>query len=50
MNWTAGILAFVLVYVPIAVIFYRLHKSNQAIDRQYKQAIADIKKRYKVDL
>lgn len=48
MNWTAGILAFVLFFIPTIVIFYRFHKRNQEIDRKYEEAIEQIKKRYGV--
>lgn len=49
MNWTTGLLAFVLVYVPISFIFYRFHKRNKEIDREYEQRLEEIKKRYGID-
>lgn len=48
MNWTAGILVFVLVYVPMMVIFYRFHKRNKEIDLEYEQKLERIRKRYSV--
>lgn len=50
MNWTAGILAFVLVYVPMMVIFYRFHKRNKEIDREYEEKLEQIRKKYGVNL
>lgn len=50
MNWTAGILAFVLLYVPIMVIFYRFHKRNKEIDREYEEKLEQIRKRYGVEV
>jgi len=49
MNWTAGILAFVLVYVPMMVVFYRFHKRNKEIDREYLEKLEAIKKKYGVE-
>ena len=49
LNWTAGILAFVLLFIPMVVIFYRFHKRNQEIDRKYEEAIEQIKKRYRIE-
>ena len=50
MNYTAGILAFVLVYIPMMVIFYQFHKRDQEIDREYKEKLEAIRKRYGVDV
>lgn len=50
MNWTAGILAFILFWVPMAIIFVRFHKQNKEIDRKYEQKMRDIEKRYGVKL
>lgn len=50
MNWTAGILAFVLVYVPMMVIFYHFHKRNKEIDREYEEKLEQIRKRYGVEV
>ena len=49
MNWAAGILAFILVYVTMMVVFYRFHKRNKEIDLKYEQKLERIKKRYRVD-
>jgi len=48
MNWTAGILVFVLVYIPMMVVFYRFHKRNKEIDIEYEQKLEQIRKRYGV--
>ena len=50
MNWTAGILAFVLVYIPLMVIFYQFRKREKEIDHEYKEKIKQIEKRYGVKL
>lgn len=50
MNWTAGLIVFILVYVPMMVIFYRFHKRNKEIDREYEQKLEAIKKKYRVDV
>ena len=49
MNWTAGILAFVLIYIPMAIVFYRFHKQSKKIDRKYEQRMEQIKKKYGVN-
>jgi hypothetical protein len=48
MNWTAGILAFILFWVPMAIIFVRFHKENKEIDRKYEEKIRKIEERYGV--
>ncbi len=48
MNWTAGILAFMLFWVPMAIIFVRFHKENKEIDRKYEEKIRKIEERYGV--
>ncbi len=48
MNWTAGILAFLLFWVPMAIIFVRFHKENKEIDRKYEEKIRKIEERYGV--
>lgn len=50
MNWTAGILAFVLFWVPMTIIFVRFHKQDKEIDRKYEQRLREIEKRYGVKL
>lgn len=49
MNWTAGILAFVLLYVPMMIVFYNFHKRNKEIDREYEEKLEAIKKKYGVE-
>jgi len=48
MNWTAGILAIVLMWIPCAIILFRLHKLNKQIDQEYKEKLEEIKKQYGV--
>ncbi len=48
MNWTAGILAFLLFWVPMAVIFVRFHKQNKEIDRKYEEKMRRIEERFGV--
>lgn len=50
MNWTAGILAFVLFFIPMMVIFYRFHKQDKEIDRKYEEEMKRIRKKYGVEL
>ena len=50
MNWTAGILAFVLVYVPVMCIFYTFHERNKEIDRKYEEEMKRIGKKFGVEL
>ncbi len=47
MNWTAGAIAFLLFFVPLAAILYSMHKSNKKIDQEYRERIAEIEKRYR---
>ena len=49
MNWTLGILAFVLLYVPMMFIFYTFHKRDQEINRKYEEEIEHIRKTYGVE-
>lgn len=50
MNWSTGILAFVLIYVPMMIIFYRFHTANKEIDRKYEEEMKRIRKKYGVEL
>ena len=45
MNWTAGILAFCLIYIPMAIIFVHFVKKNREIDREYNEKLKEIYKR-----
>lgn len=49
MNWTAGIIAFLLLWVPCIFIVIHMHRSNARIDREYKEKLADIQRRYGVE-
>lgn len=50
MNWPAGILAIVLMWIPCIAILVWMHRSNKKIDREYKEKLADIEKRFGVKL
>jgi hypothetical protein len=50
MNWTAGILAFILFWVPMGIIFVRFHKQNKEIDRRIEEKMRRIEERYGVKL
>lgn len=49
MNYTAGLLAFALLWIPSIGILIWLHNQNKKIDAEYKEKLADIKKRYGVE-
>lgn len=49
MNWTAGILAFILIWIPMLIIGYRFYRENQRIDRKYEEEMKQIKKRYGIE-
>jgi len=46
MNWTAGLLAMLLLWVPCIAILVWMHRSNKKIDQEYKEKLADIEKRF----
>lgn len=50
MNWTAGILAMILLWIPAIAILVWMHRSNKKIDQEYKEKLADIEKRFGVKL
>ena len=50
MNWTTGIIAMVLLWVPCIAILVWMHRSNKRIDQEYKEKLADIEKRFGVKL
>jgi hypothetical protein len=50
MNWTAGLLAMFLLWVPCIAIFVWMHQSSKKIDQEYKQKLARIEKRFGVKL
>jgi hypothetical protein len=49
MNWTAGILAMVLFWIPIIFLLYHFHKRDQEIERKYNETIKEINKRYGIN-
>lgn len=50
MNWTAGLLAFILLWVPVICIVCWMQKRDREIEREYKEKIKQIEKRYGVKL
>jgi hypothetical protein len=50
MNWTAGFLAMLLLWLPCIAILVWMHQSNKRIDREYKEKLAEIEKRFGVKL
>jgi hypothetical protein len=50
MNWTAGFLAMLLLWVPCIAILIWMHRSNKKIDQEYKEKLRDIENRYGVKL
>jgi len=50
MNWTAGLLAMFLLWVPCIAILVWMHITNAKIDREYNERMAEIRKRYGVDV
>lgn len=46
MNWTAGIIAFVLFFIPMTILFVIWYKRDQAINREYEQKLKAIEERY----
>jgi pilus assembly protein TadC len=49
MNYIAGALAIVVLFIPLMVVLYTFHKRNKEIDRRYEEAMKQIKKRYGVE-
>ncbi len=43
MNWQAGILAFVLFYMPMIVIFVMLYKRDREFDRKYEERMKQLR-------
>ncbi len=50
MNWVAGILALVLLWLPLMAILINMHIQGKRIDREYKEKIRKIEERYGVKL
>ncbi len=46
MNWTIGILAMILMWIPSIAILVWMYRSNKKIDQEYKEKLADIEKRF----
>jgi len=46
MNWTAGILAFCLLWIPMVFIFVRFIKRDREIEQEYKEKLKDIYERH----
>lgn len=49
MNWQAGILAFILFWVPMIAIYIILCKRDRQIEQAYEDRMKQIKKRYGVE-
>ena len=49
MNWEAGILAFVLLYIPMIFLFIWFNKKDREIEQEYRDKLAEIKKKYGVE-
>lgn len=50
MNYTAGIIAVVVLFIPMMIVLYTFHKRNREIDRKYEEEMERIRKKYGVDL
>ena len=50
MNYTAGILAIIFLFIPLMIVLYTFHKRNKEIDRRYEEEMKRIKKRYGIDV
>ncbi len=50
MNWTLGIFAMVVLWIPCIAIVAWMHYSNKKIDKEYKERLEEIRKRYGVEL
>lgn len=46
MNYTAGIIAVGVLFIPLMIVLYTVHKRNKDIDRKYEEEMTDIRKRY----
>ena len=46
MNWTAGILAFGLLYVPMITIFVILYKRDKEFNRKYEERMKQFRKHW----
>lgn len=46
MNWTAGILAVVLFYVPIIIVAVILYKRDREFNRQYELRMKQLRKHW----
>jgi hypothetical protein len=50
MNWTAGLVAMVLLWVPCIAIAIWMHRANAKIDQEHKERMEEIRKRFGVDV
>jgi hypothetical protein len=46
MNWTAGIIAIVIFWIPCMLLLAWLHRSNKRIDQEYREKLKEFEKRY----
>ena len=49
MNYTAGIIAGAVLFIPMIIVFYTVHKRNKEIDRKYEEEMKCIKQKYGVE-
>jgi TRAP-type C4-dicarboxylate transport system permease large subunit len=50
MNYTAGIIAVLVLFIPLMIVLYTFHKRNREIDRKYEEEMKRIRKQYGVEL
>ncbi len=44
MNWTAGILAFVLLYLPCMFVLFMMMRATKRADDEYRERMQEIEK------
>ena len=49
MNYAAGIIVVVVLFIPMMIVFYTVHKRNKEIDRKYEEEMKRIRKRYGIE-
>ena len=49
MNWALGFIAIVLLWVPCIAIAIWMHIQNAKIDKEYKERMEEIRKRYGIE-
>jgi hypothetical protein len=46
MNWIAGLIAFLLFYIPLMFIFVAWFKANKRAEQDYRESMKAIEKKY----